>query len=77
MIYEKKLFSLALIGMFGLVVTNFGTKVDAATVHMVMVFIVIIVSAGLTGEKLKKILQELLLAAGFLAWQVWDINILL
>ena len=28
---RKKLFSLALIGIFGLVVTNFGTKVDAAT----------------------------------------------
>ncbi|HFQ1106974.1 TPA: leucocin A/sakacin P family class II bacteriocin, partial [Enterococcus faecium] len=28
---RKKLFSLTLIGMFGLVVTNFGTKVDAAT----------------------------------------------
>ena len=28
---KRKLFSLALIGMFGLVVTDFGTKVDAAT----------------------------------------------
>lgn len=28
---RKKLFSLALIGIFWLVVTNFGTKVDAAT----------------------------------------------
>ena len=28
---KRKLFSLALIGMFGLVVTGFGTKVDAAT----------------------------------------------
>lgn len=28
---RKKIFSLALIGMFGLVVTKFGIKVDAAT----------------------------------------------
>ena len=57
--------------------TNFGTKVDTATRSYDNGIYCNNSKCWVNWGEAKEILQELLLVAGLLAWQVWDINILL